>query len=210
MYGDSMKGVMITLPKSFFNFQPFVPPPNVGMTVYDNIKFPVNWNEIFSDEYWLQMIFLYENWFSRKIQYVDNILEIFNRNIALTHDAEGREILSIKGLNTFASFKQKEWQFQSEYRFILCAFPPLVFPPDGFNNPGFVEKYSAHHINCIKSKNYPSIQYIDINIYDALNQAKFTLGPRGDKKDMSRLIALAKKYAPSATVCKSKLSNTIR
>ncbi|HNO76242.1 MAG TPA: hypothetical protein PKG49_11740 [Nitrosomonas mobilis] len=210
MYADLLKGVRISLPKNFFPQYPFDPPPTLGITVQDRIRFPVRWDEIFTAEYWLQPIFLYESWFGKKVTYIDNIIGLFKNNFSLSRDVQGRENLNIQEMNTFACYKQKEWQFQSEYRFILCAFPPLKFPAGGFNNGHFVEKYSIHHVECIKEGRHPSVEFIDIDFGNGFQYVRFTLGPKCDEYDVGRLLALTKKYAPSATISKSTLSGTIR
>ena len=210
MYSDSLKGVRISLPKNFFPLYPFDPPPSVGISVQDGIRFPVCWNKIFTDAYWLLPIFLYESWFGKKVTYIDNIIDFFKNNFLLSRDVQGRENLNIQGMNTFACYKQKEWQFQSEYRFILCAFPPLEFPTGGFNNEHFVEKYSIHHVECIKGDHHPSVEFIDISFGSGFQRVRFTLGPKCDENDEARLLTLSKNYAPSATINKSTLSGTIR
>lgn len=158
MYGDRKRGVMISVPRDFFPRNQFKAPSDMGVTVADNIKFPLSWDQIFTDEYWIEPIFLYESWFGNKVEYIDNIVNMFNKKIVLRNNEEGREILDIKGLNDFARFKQTEWEFQSEYRFVLSAFPPLRFPPGGFNNGDFVQEYSVHHVNCVKSKKFPDVR----------------------------------------------------
>ncbi len=210
MYADKKRGVMISLPRDFFPRKKFVAPSDMGVTVADNIKFPLSWDQIFTDKYWIEPIFLYENWFGTKVEYIDNIVNMFNKNIALRVNEEGREILNIKGLNDFARFKQAEWEFQSEYRFVLGAFPPLSFPPGGFNNGDFVQEYSSHHVSCVKSRKFPNVHHIDIPIGKALNKATFTLGPCCEKTDIERVQSLSKQYAPHARISASIYTGSIR
>lgn len=210
MYADSLKGVRISLPKNFFPLHDFEPPSSLGIWVEEGIRFPVRWNEIFTEEYWIQPIFLYENWFGKKITYVDNIIGFFRNNFSLDRDVVGREILNIQGMNTFACYKQKEWRFQSEFRFILCAFPSLKIPTGGFNNGQFVQEYSTHHIECIKNGNHPAAKFIDVDYGNGFDRVRFTLGPKCAENDEARLLALKSEYAPNATISWSTLSGAIR
>jgi hypothetical protein len=123
----------------------------------------------------------------------------------------GQAQLTINKTSDLATFKQRVWEFQSEFRFVLLVFPSLPLPARGFSDEQFLSKLPSHILNSILQGIGPAINHFDVDINpDVLDNVIITLGPLASEGDALVVEALLKQYTNSSKLLRSKLSGTIR
>jgi len=184
MYGDAMRGVRISFPGAPFDWHGFVPPP--GMHALDTFV-PMPISEAISDTFMVNP-FLSKNDFCRAVTYVDDVAATWKARTW----TDGNNLVS-DDPRTLACFKDRRWEFQNEYRFVLHihGIDPRATSATGPIGPSFT--------------------HFDLPVSQMAFQAlEVTMGPLRSGAD--RLIAesLLEKYAPKATLSESSLLGAIR
>lgn len=147
MYGDSTHGVRIELDSDMFVIE--------GKNIA-----PHFFNDNFRSVYRMMAMPILSCGFLRDIQYIDDIGVIKNR---VFHDLVSQKAIGFKEIGIY---KNKDWAFQQECRFLFYMFPLL--------DNGRVD------VNYVFNNNIsPKLPYIDVPIKeDCLNQIQVMLGPK--------------------------------
>lgn len=202
MYTPSTKGVRISLGKDMFKKFPISNEDiikyhitNVGNDQLTSIIHP---NKMFTDRYTILNNFWNDEFFYRKIQYIEDTDSIYQSLISQNGlDSE------IK-FNNVGIFKNKHWEFQDE-----CRFRLLIFPNDNIHIGD--EKYGAYVTNCIKNEKYPDIDFYCVDLKDNFfKELIVTLSPYATEADCHIVNALCKEYAPYVQIKQSSLKERVR
>ena len=206
MYSKEMTGIRITVKNELFNFQPLNPDPKYNYTRRGDVYSPIPFDQIFGDNYMIFPMFLDKRVFEKKICYVENLKEELGQIVNLSPDDTGLNISTDK----LAGYKNKEWEFQHEFRFILFIIPSPPIPDGGFG-PELFSQLPSHVLQCFRNKIPPDISCFDLEVHhDALNNIEVTMGPLSNDGDRILVEALLEKYTQSGTVGDSKMKGKIR
>lgn len=211
MYTNEMTGVRISFPKEIFHYQPLRAPVEWNTISSGEVLSPIPFEKLFTDKYIVLPNIINKKQFERKVQYIDDILPIFEKAVCVKIEPSGEATATISSVGDFAGYKNKVWAFQSEFRFVLFILPSLALPPTGFSDPEYIDKIPSHILNCLVKGIGPEIDYFDIKINpEVINNIEVTLGPLSTTADELLVEALLQKYTKSGTVRKSALTGTIR
>lgn len=211
IYTNKMSGVRITFPQNIFNKKPLTPNDSLGLIQNGEIYSPIEFEQLFTDKYFILPSFFSENNFIRDITYEDNLEEIFQNSVEFNKAPDGKASLTINNLFDLASYKKKVWSFQEEIRFILFILPSIPIPPDGLASQNFATRLPNHILNCFKNDIGPDIIEFDIDIApDILDNIKVTLGPLTSEGHRLVVQALLEKYTKNGILIPSELIGTIR
>ena len=210
IYTNKMTGVIITFPKDLFHYQPLNPPATWNTIVNGQLLSPIPFNKLFTDNYLIIPTFLDKKDFERKVEYVDDVASFYKDAVDLKIDGK-KFNLKIQKVGDLAKYKNKDWQFQSELRFMLFVFPSLPMPKTGLSDKQYIAQLPSHIGNCIKKSIGPDINYFDVEIKpDVLDNIIITTGPLIDKGNMLIIKSLLSKYTKNGSVKESNLTGTIR
>ncbi len=197
MYSDGMKGVRISLQKEVFTYKELVAPK--GWTKYGRIepgtKSPINFITLIGDNYLIMPFITNKSNFYRKVNYVENI-ETYYQNILerVVDPVSNKLTLNIK-MGDIAYFKNKEWLFQKESRFILIIFPAMKLPEDGFINKKVSDDYSNFMLNSIVNGKPAPFEYFDVRIEkDVLENMRVVMGPKTILTDHEKVKEMLNEY----------------
>lgn len=210
MYTENMTGVRISLPRDFLVYKPLDIPKEAGITYTEDIFSPISWTQIFADNYFIFPFLANKKMIERKVIYVDDIQGIYSNAVNIDVDLNGKAKMEFKGIGDLACHKHKSWAFQDEFRFVFFAVPSLKIPPGGFANGSFISSFSNHIIQCVYDHVAPPINYLDIDIGEALNKIQITLGPKCNQGHKVIVEALVKQYTTNGIVTDSVLTGSIR
>lgn len=210
MYTDNMAGVRITLPKEFLNYQPLDIPKEAGIIAAEKVVSPIRWRDIFAENYFIFPFFANKKMIERKVIYVDDVRNIYSNAVKLTVDENGKALLEFSGIGNLASHKHKSWAFQDEFRYVFFAVPSIKVPKDGFAVGDFISAFSNHIIQSIHDHVAPPIDYLDIDVGDALDNVSVTLGPRCNYGHKLIVEALIEKFTKNGSLQESVLAGSIR
>lgn len=211
MYTNEMSGVRISLPREIFNYQPLRPPAEWSMQGSGEILSPIPFDRLFTDKYLVLPNIIDRRQLERKVQYVEDIRPIFENAVEMKHEPSGHITASISRVGDFAGFKNKVWEFQSEFRFVLFILPSLPLPPKGFSDPEYVQAVPNHILKSLIRGIGPDIEYFDIALnQNVIDNIVVTMGPLSTSADELLVEALLQKYSRSGVVQKSALTGTIR
>lgn len=211
MYTNEMAGVRISLQRALFNYRPLQPNPKWRMITEGEILSPIPLERLFTNEYLILPSFLARDQFESKVQYVDDVQEIYRAAVDLQLLAGGRAKLKIERTKDLAVFKNKVWAFQQELRFVLLILPAIPIPEQGPADGNYTAELSNHVLNSILNGIGSNIRYFDVDIDpEVLDNMVVTLGPLCTEGDRLIVQALLEKYARSGKVISSRLAGTIR
>ncbi|MBU1209493.1 MAG: hypothetical protein KKH04_21665 [Proteobacteria bacterium] len=208
MYTTDMAGVRITLPKRMFNYRPLVLPHTIRHVTKGSLISPLPFEKIFGDSYFILPMFISENHFARKVEYVSDFVQRKNQAIQTGGiDSEWR----IADPTGIAALKSLDWAFQKEYRFVLFIFPSSPIPKDD----NFFTQFSEQFPSIAKTSLYygkgPDFDFFDVEISQtALDRINITTGPLCTEGDFLIVESLLEKYVSGGKVEKSKFARTIR
>lgn len=193
-----------------FPYRPFVAPEGKGVTVNDNIEYPFDFDEVFGENYFLMPNFFTKGNFGQSVRYVDDVKNMFGKDIKIELKEPGKAEMTITQMGEFATVKRKEWAFQEEYRFVLCAIPSIPHEGRSFEESGFSREFSSSHIQAVLDGKYPPMNYIDVNLGESLQDVVVTLGPLCDRSSEIVVRALLEKFVNTVEIKHSELAGTIR
>ena len=210
MYTNEMTGVRISLPKKCFHQRELQHKPEWG--VVSKTLSPIPLNRIYTDEYIVLTSFLKKDQFQRKIQYVPNIDEVYREAVKLNESADGSRVdLRIDEIGKLASFKNEDWKFQHEFRFVLFIIPSIPIPERGPSDEVFLENLTRNFFECIKNGKAPPIISFDVDLDpDVLDNVVVTLGPLCSEGDEVIVQALLDRFTNNGRLQKSSLAGKIR
>jgi len=211
MYTKDMAGLRISFPKKLFNYLPLKVPSKYKANQSGDIISPIPFEKMFTDTHMILPNFFKENYFARKVEYLEDYEERKNNSINIEVDSRGNFKGQIHDPTGIAAMKSLDWFFQKEFRFILFIFPSLPLPPNG----PFSKEYAENIPSFIAQKLYngegPKIEYFDIDINpEVLDKIKITTGPLCTDGDFLIVESLLSKYASGGSISKSKFEGTIR
>ena len=201
MYTPATKGVRISLDKNMFKKH--------IVTKEDSEKYHIQTNgesfssiipvaKMFNSQYTILNTFWNEDFFYKKIEYTDDLNQIYNsliqnnsNGVSLNFDNVGR-------------FKHKHWEFQDE-----CRFRLIILPNDNINIGD--KRYATYIHSCVKEERFPIIDSFFIDLKDdAFDNLRITLSPYATEADKLIVNALCKEYAPNAHIINSSLKGKVR
>lgn len=210
MYTRDMAGVRITLPRLMFNWKPLIVPSKFNSVSEGSIMSPIPFERIFATRYFIPPIFLTENHFGRKVEYVPDVQRRKDDAVRFEVNA-GRVDAQISDPTGIASLKSPDWAFQKEYRFVLLIVPS----PDIPQGEMYFEEFSRQLPNVVVTSLYqgkgPELEYFDVDVgEEALKSIIVTAGPMCTEGDRVVIEALIEKHSPTGRMDKSKFTGTIR
>lgn len=163
MYGNSTHGVRIELDSDMFEV--------VGNKVCPNFL-----NEQYQEANGVIIMPIQNDGFLKEIQYVDNANDMKKQ---IFRDLGSQHAIDLKKIGIY---KSKDWAFQQECRFILCAFPLM---PNGLVNHSFV----------LQNNISPKLSYIDVPIKEeCFREIKIMLGPKISEAEKTIVESLMQTY----------------
>ncbi|GEM_PF-220637 len=211
MYTNGMAGVRLTFPKHFFNYRPLKQPPNADLFIQSEVLSPIPFEQLFTDDYIVLPNIVNKDLFGRKVRYVDDIEDIYKDAVNLEIDKQGHANLKIDKVTNLAGYKQKVWEFQSEFRFVLFILPSIPIPSSGISDDKYLLQLPSHIIKSIINGNPPKIEYFDVCINpDILDNIVITLGPLASEGDTLIVDSLLRRYTKNGSFRHSRLKGTIR
>lgn len=190
LYTPNMSGVRIKLPAKMFRTHVIRPQSNGSLHIYEEIKeSPLPLERLVTDEYFVNpTIYNFES-FLRKIEYINDESRLYPT------------ISSRIGINTnyalgnFGIYKRPEWQFQSEWRYIIMIFPG---PFDDMN--ANAEDFANRLQTGLRSKSLPFVSfYLDLE-NNILDNIEVTLGPKISKGDSVIVKTLLHSFCNNAII----------
>ncbi len=183
-----------------------------GIVTKGKLLSPIPLDEIFTNDYFIVPLFLDKDHIEHKVEYIDNINDIFKNIVNLDIKADGKFKIKINKTSNLAKYKNKEWQFQDEFRFVLFIVPSLeTLPEEGPANKEYCIKLVNQIGNNLINHVPLNMNYFDADISsEALNNIMITMGPKTSNEDKARVEALLKKYTAGGKCCNSKLKETIK
>lgn len=207
MYGGGDKmGVRIGLEKEMFRRYHIVNPKIGNQQWYGEMDLPLSLEELNAPDYFVLPIFqMDEDYFYRKIQYVDNVSDKTNDAVTITppQNEKGETQINIK-FGEIGRYKHKRWEFQNETRFVVTIFPynPNLAPP---------EKVGTIAINTyIQNKTVNFTKYFLPLDERALRNIEITLSPNATDGQRVLVESLIREYAPEAKIKNSSLGKLVR
>lgn len=145
-----------------------------------------------------------QSWFGRPVAYVDQV-ENFYADRIIRHADGG---LELRAVQDFATHKERGWEEQSEYRFVLCAAPPIPGLDGSVEVPPFMEWEIFRRVWCansIRYGTYPGVDRIDMPIHmDAIGDMEIMLSPTFSEENIGRVRDLIQGFLPRATIMRSR------
>lgn len=199
MYTPNMKGVRLKMPSDMFNEYQISTNGVYGLQpgIYNSI---VPQQETFNSNYWIvptQHKYLFQ------VEYTDDNEKLYPQIKTIS----GNEFTI--NLNKIGTYKSTHWRFQSEWRFIIKAFPNTSSEP-AYKNKSASNLLSDSLYSMRKGDNLPFNDY-----YVSLNELKFKemeilLGPKHNSADRIIVESLIKQYNPNCNLLISDLHRKIK
>ncbi|WP_157745264.1 hypothetical protein [Luteimonas chenhongjianii] len=210
IYGDSMKGVRISLPDDPFNQHildgKYEVPGTAAHWEFDRVAAPFTLDEIIGDGYFLFPTVFVENAgsFLRDVTYVADVGQAYRERISA---AEGTVTIN-GGASDLAYIKWDRWAFQKECRFVLQAFRGV---PGGKKNERFGDEYLRMVRGGSIFKQGLGTEYLYLRLRDdAIRQLVVTLGPTASDGDKEGVRAFLAAHAPDVRVMESCFLGAVR
>ncbi|MEQ9770959.1 DUF2971 domain-containing protein [Pectobacterium jejuense] len=219
MYGDSFKGVRLTLDGNIFSWNKIS--LEISRKKENGKKYgliirhadaPFRKEDMFGKGYILLPAYLSENEFKNKVKYVDDVQEAIDKLIVKTDND-----IQTKGNSTGSVFiKSSQWVYQNEFRFALMATtgPNLIYEnspknyEDDFLNEMKKLDEETNYLNKFKT---PMLEYVDLPVSPTtFDNLHVKLGPLAPASLRIIVESLCEKYAPNAVIKESSLSGQIR
>lgn len=219
MYGDSFKGVRLTISDDVFSWGQLSVDihrerengKKYGVQV-NNIDAPFDKINMFGEGYILIPAYLSRNDFRNRVKYVDDIKSAIDKLIFKTDDG-----IETKGNTTGPVFiKSKRWEYQNEFRFVVMATkgPNLRYEksPEEYEEALLNEMNALNKTTLEKNNNKaPLVKYVDLPVSPtAFDNLQVVLGPLAPASLRVIVESLCEKYAPNSVVKESILSGHIR
>ncbi|KGA42829.1 DUF2971 domain-containing protein [Pectobacterium odoriferum] len=219
MYGDSFKGVRLTISDNIFPWEKLSvdvhsekkDAKNYCLRV-NNVFSPFDKTNMFGNGYVLIPMYLSMHDFKNRVKYVDSIKEVINDLIIKT----GSGIETRGNINEPVFIKSKHWEYQNEIRFVLMATkgPNLIYEnsPEEYEDVFLSEMANSNNglIDSNRDK-APLVKYIDLPVMStAFGSLQVVLGPLAPVSSRVIVESLCEKYAPNSLVKESSLSGQIR
>lgn len=210
MYTDKMRGVRISLARELFNYQPLN--TQDGDFVTDGVILsPIPFKSMWTDDYFILPIFTNRENFERKVEYVENPYDSYKDVVKIAVDEKGYATVNIKEVAKFAKYKNLEWKFQNEIRFVLFILPGCPIPKEGINDKKFGEEFTSLIVNSVLKGIAPNLDYFDVELNPAaLDNIEITLGPLHSDGDRIIVESLLDKYTKNGKLKVSNLTGNIR
>lgn len=166
MYADNKHGVRIGIDENLFDI--------VDYKNQKYIAYPLN---LYADKDYMVMPLL-NGTALEKVQYVGDVSDVIKNTIYI--DLPEGNALDLKAIGIY---KNKDWTFLQEYRFILNVFPSKI---DGKTSS--LSTVLANHL-------YPNIRHIDMPLNKATYQRmEIMVGPETDDTEKIIVSALMEKF----------------
>ena len=204
MYAGDKMGVRIGLEKDMFKKYQIVNPKWGGRQWQGSMILPLP-PEAFDakDHFVLPILTQEDDFFYRKIQYVDDVASKTKDAVIITPDENGKADAKIS-LGEIGRYKHKRWAFQNETRFVLTILPfnPLLTNPDDIGSIA-INSY-------IQNKPIPFTRYFMHLVPSALFNIEITLSPNATEGQRVIVESLIRQYAPSAVIKDSALGPLVK
>lgn len=207
MYGDSMKGVRISLRPDPFIWHP------INIQWHDQFKCidlqaPYSLEEMLAPNVTLTPTPEMKATFGQRVRYVPNV-EAAIQHLYTSSDPDR---ITLFGEGTeIAYFKPDTWAFQEEYRFVLSAGPGPETPYMGDPVAYIQSRGEWNRTGVNLMRDVPGRTHIDIRLDpQALRSAQILVGPLAPAGTVEIVESLVARFAQGATVEPSGLSNSIR
>jgi hypothetical protein len=189
MYGDSMRGVRVTLSKDPFDWHPYVP---LSDDLAIDTVVPMPMSEALGPGFKV-VPFLTPDDFCRRVEYVPDVERVWKERSW----TDGLRMMA-DDPRYLASYKDERWAFQKEHRFVLQVQGRLAEAP---KHP---ESYAGPFP-------LPQFSHIDLPIsVSSFGKMAVTLGPLRSAADRLIVEAMLEKYCPSASLHESSFFGAIR
>lgn len=197
-------GVRIGLEKDMFKKYQIVNPKWGGRQWQGSMILPLP-PEAFDakDHFVLPILTQEDDFFYRKIQYVDDVASKTKDAVIITPDENGKADAKIS-VGEIGRYKHKRWAFQNETRFVLTILPfnPLLTNPDDVGSI-VINSY-------IQNKPIPFTRYFMHLDPSALFNIEITLSPNATEGQRVIVESLIRQYAPSAVIKDSALGPLVK
>lgn len=111
---------------------------------------------------------------------------------------------------SLGKYKNKEWSFQSEWRYRLIILPSAPPPSTSYSDERYLNEFLSNVGQAVNGKE-PPFKHFFLNLNEeAFNSIEILLGPKHSSGDIALVEALINTYCPNATFSVSKLTGTIR
>jgi len=212
MYTNRMAGVRVTLPQNPFRYRPFAPPDNwQPIQKSGTIMSPIDFEDAFTDEYFILTSFLKDDDLGAPVRYVDDVQSVYKDAVGIEWLPKSEFRISIKRLLDLPRLKAKCWSFEQEFRFILFIQPSLQLPPKGLAEQSFPEKLANHMANSLREGKGCALEYKDIDLSpDVLDEITVTLGPCCTEGERILVEELLERFTKNGRLERSALAGTIR
>jgi len=207
MYGDSMRGVRLSLRSDPFTWYP------IDIRWHENFQFidleaPFSVEQMLSADITLIPTPQMKQTFGQPVNYVPDVSAAIGRFATVSTD----DRITFQGEGTEIAFlKSDAWAFQQEHRFVLVAAPG---PSEAFTGDplAYIESRKIWHRNGVDfMRGIPSPLHIDLKLdHKALMDAKILVGPLAPPGTMEIVESLIDRFAVGATVHESRLRGAIR
>lgn len=204
MYGGDKTGVRIGLKKDMFKKYHVVNPQWGGLQGYGSMYMSLPPDE-FNKDYFVLPIQSIDNndYFYRKVQYVDDVKEKTRNAVNLTPNNDGTYNANI-AFGEIGRYKHNRWRFQDESRFVLTIMPINPFRANQ-NEVGTIALNA-----CLHNKDVGFTKYFMNLDEDVLSNIEITLSPNASDGHKILVDALVKLYAPNAVVKFSSLGRLVK
>lgn len=210
MYTEGMKGVRISFNKDMFNYKP-LNPINESFVKKGKVLSPIPFESLFTDDYIIIPNFINKEKFERKVEYVNNPSVYYKDTVELIKNRDETSMINIKKVTNLAMYKNEEWSFQKEFRFVLLILPGYPIPEGGISDERYNSAMPSFVVNAITTGVAPKIDYFDVELrQEVLDNIEVTLGPLHNWGDEIIVESLLAKYTKNGKVSESKLTGNIR
>lgn len=190
------KGVRISLPKFPFEQHVLISKPKLNLFFGDNTVSPIQFSELYNDEWMFFLPPIREENFGKDIVYVDNPDEHISPPIERRDDG-----YHLTGLFDLAIVKNAQvWKEQNEFRYILFVVPSYAGAMTNWERIGDPKFHMAHIAKCIINGVPSTLSHFDVKLGDALDDVVITMGPECSDYDRRRVNTLLAKYTLRGTI----------
>lgn len=207
MYGDSMRGVRLSLRSDPFTWRP------IDIRWHENFQFldleaPYSIEEMLAANITLLPTAQMRQTFGQPVNYVPDV----SAAIGLFATVSSENEITLHGEGTEIAFlKSDSWAFQQEHRFVMVAAPGPTEPYTG-DASAYIESRKVWHRKGVDLiRGIPSPLYVDLKLdHKALTNAEILVGPLAPPGTMEIVESLIARFAVGAVVRESNLRGMIR
>jgi len=209
MYGDLSRGVRFSLENDPFIWHRIDARWHEKFSFID-LKAPYSLSEMLTPGMILIPSVSMKETFCQPVRYVDNVDAARREHYSQINHGE---IELIGQGHEIAFIKNRSWEFQNEYRYVLIAAPG---PSVGYSgDPQAYLDAMKSWFRTPSGANYltgaPEREYVDLKISTtALEKSEILVGPLAPEGTFEKVQALAAEYAPNAIIRRSALTGTMR